>query len=133
MAPLRSAANAISVAPRPGRRSTVKPRDSSSCENISASRYDSPNGFDATVTPDFTPWPRAVATTVIAQSAVIQCTVRLMIPAPPVLLSRARSAARRIRSLVHEPDRACCLSARFCLYALQPPLPPAGLLRRDRE
>ena len=40
-------ANAISVAPNPGRRSTRTPRASSSCANISARTYDSPNGFDA--------------------------------------------------------------------------------------
>ena len=48
--PSRSARNAISVAPSPGRRSTGNPRASSSCANISASRYDSPNGFEATTT-----------------------------------------------------------------------------------
>src|SRR5438552_4024411 len=45
MAFVRRAPNAISVAPSPGLRSTVKPRDSSSCENISASRYDSPRAW----------------------------------------------------------------------------------------
>ena len=44
------ALNAISVAPSPGRRSTRRPRASSNCANISASRYDSPNGLDATTT-----------------------------------------------------------------------------------
>src|SRR6185436_14371393 len=44
---VRIAANAISVAPSPGRRSTRKPRASSSCANISQRMYDSPNGFDA--------------------------------------------------------------------------------------
>ena len=50
MAPSRSARKAISVAPSPGRRSTRKPRASSSWANISASRYDSPNGLEATTT-----------------------------------------------------------------------------------
>ena len=58
MAPVRSALNAISVAPRPGRRLTVKPRASSSCANISASRYDSPNGLEATMIGlDLEGWP----------------------------------------------------------------------------
>src|SRR5437868_8156412 len=132
MAPLRSAANAISVAPRPGRRSTVKPRDSSSCEKISASRYDSPKGFDATTT-GLAVWPRALDTSVITQSAASQSAVFLMIPAPPVLLARAQSVVRRIPSQAHEQDRAWLLSARSFPSA-SPRLPlPAGLLRRDRE
>ena len=48
IAPERSALNATSVAPSPARRSTLRPARSSSCANISASRYDSPNGFEAT-------------------------------------------------------------------------------------
>ena len=48
--PCGARANAISVAPSPSRRSTLIPRASSSWANISARRYDSPNGFDATIT-----------------------------------------------------------------------------------
>ncbi len=49
MAPARRAWNATSVEPRPGRRSTVNPRASRCWASISANRYDSANGFDATV------------------------------------------------------------------------------------
>src|SRR2546429_4445236 len=132
MAPPRSAANAISVAPRPGRRSTLKPRDSRSCENISASRYDSPKGFDATTTPDFTAWPFALDAKAIAKSRA-QRKAFLTISAPPALLERARSVARRSRSPAQQRDRACCLFARFFPCASLRLPPPAGLLRRDRE